>query len=62
MNVLYGSLIAELGIIYLPFDTPVMPVIPLGFYQVGQQFICCIIIGLTCLQGALKSMVHAEEL
>jgi hypothetical protein len=33
MNVLYRGFIAELGILYLPFDTPVLPVVPFCIYQ-----------------------------
>jgi hypothetical protein len=51
MNVLYRGFIAELGILYLPFDTPVLPVVPFCIYQVGQQFIRCVIIRFTRLKA-----------
>jgi hypothetical protein len=62
MNVLYSSFIAELGIKDRALDTPVLSVIPFGFYQVGQQFIRCVIIRFTGFHAAFKGMEHAEEL
>jgi hypothetical protein len=62
MNVLYRGFIAELGILYRSFDTPVLPVVPLCIYQVGQQLIRCVIIRFTRFHAAFEGMEHAEEL
>src|ERR1019366_7777378 len=62
MDALYRSFIAEVGIVYGPLYTPVLTIVPFCFYQVGKQFIRCIIICFTRLHAAFKGMKHAEEL
>jgi hypothetical protein len=62
MNVLYSSFIAEFGIKDRALYTAVLPVIPFGFYQVGQQLVRCVIIRFTGFHAAFKGMEHAEEL